>query len=426
MSPLLRSSAATLGEYRGSPRVYLQGLWLAKAGFTPNTRFRVRMRQSSLELVIDSEGDRKVSGKKDNTVPVIDLNFSQLNELKSSKVEVRSHDGVITLTPSYTVLLVSGRQLTNTEGSLFSGGGFLSEAARSLGFVPRFAVEVDPQYADIFERNHPNAVMFNSSVSEVAWDLLQQFRPLGLLTMGIPCEPYSTIRRLDKGGQQKRDKALPPEAHDLGDMAFWAMRAVEATNPHTVVIENVPGFLESGTGYVVQSVLRRMGYYVDARIINPLDYGELTGRKRAIVIAHSKPIEWPDACVSTRCMGDILEAEPHDWWTRQTKPWPFVHWENQTAKGNGFEPPKVTAADRSVGTIKKRYFAGQGDNPVVAHPTEEGTYRWFTLNEVKRLHGIPDTYDLGESKTLAGEVMGQGVVVSAMARILQGLVGAHA
>jgi C-5 cytosine-specific DNA methylase len=72
----------------------------------------------------------------------------------------------------------------------------------------------------------------------------------------------------------------------------------------------------------------------------------------------------------------------------------------------------------SVGTIKKRYISQQGDNPVLAHPTEEGKYRFFTLNEIKRLAGLPDSYELGEAKTVAGECIGQGVVVSTVAQIL--------
>lgn len=42
-------------------------------------------------------------------------------------------------------------------------------------------------------------------------------------------------------------------------------------------------------------------------------------------------------------------------------------------------------------------------------------YRWLTLNEVKKLHGIPEDYYLGTSKTGAGEVIGQAVIESVTA-----------
>lgn len=42
----------------------------------------------------------------------------------------------------------------------------------------------------------------------------------------------------------------------------------------------------------------------------------------------------------------------------------------------------------------------------------------MTLAEVRRLHGVPESYYLGEeSKTRAGEVLGQGVIVSFFQKI---------
>ena len=43
----------------------------------------------------------------------------------------------------------------------------------------------------------------------------------------------------------------------------------------------------------------------------------------------------------------------------------------------------------------------------------------MTLAEVRRLHGVPESYYLGEeSKTRAGEVLGQGVIVSFFQKII--------
>jgi len=48
-------------------------------------------------------------------------------------------------------------------------------------------------------------------------------------------------------------------------------------------------------------------------------------------------------------------------------------------------------------------------------------FRWLTLNEVKKLHGIPENYYLGSSKTGAGEVIGQGVVVDMFQKIIESI-----
>jgi hypothetical protein len=87
---------------------------------------------------------------------------------------------------------------------------------------------------------------------------------------------------------------------------------------------------------------------------------------------------------------------------------------------------QITSDSPSCPTITKRYFAGQGQHPVVKHPTIPDTYRWFNLDEVKRLHGISDEYFVGGSKTLAGELIGQGVVVDTMTQLIAANVPASA
>lgn len=418
---MIRKSTTTIGNHRSNPRIWLEGKWIRKAGFDCGQKIKINIHSNKIIIEPDQSGNHKVSGKKKGTVPVIDLNTSKINEAFNTSDTVQVTAGVhkITLTPAYTAVLMSNRELVNTEASMFSGGGFLTQAAKLCGFIPKMAVEIDPVYAGIYEMNHPEAHMFNMSVSEVPYGDLEQFKPIGLFTAGIPCEPFSKIRRLNRGGQEKRDKSLVPESHELGDMTFWCLRNIEALNPHTVILEEVPGFLESGAGNILLHVLKRLYKNVEAKILNPVNYGSLTGRNRTVIIATDRPIIWPEEHKTTNTLGDIFEDIDHKWFDRNSKSWLFNHWDKQTAKGNGFASQIYTAEDDHIGTIKKRYFAQQGDNPVIKHPSLEGTYRWLTLNEVKRLHGIPDDYYLGNSITRAGEVIGQGVVVDLFKNVIE-------
>lgn len=416
-----RSSTVTIGEDHGAPRIYLQGLWISKAGFECGKNIRIDLETNLITIVPDDNGTKKVCGKRKNTIPVIDINCSELEYIfqDAQSVQVVAGNNEITITPAYTATLRAGRELAPTEASMFSGGGMLSLAAKLAGFDPKVAMEIDPKYADIFEHNHPTAHVYNASVSEVPYGELERFKPIGVMTCGIPCEPFSRIRRLNKGGQNKRDKDLVPECHPLGDMTFWTLRNIEALNPHTVIIEEVPPFLTSGAGQILINVLKRLYRHVESKLVNPIDYGSLTGRKRAVIIAQDKPIRWPAVSLEKRSLAEIMDPEPHEWFNKGTKSWLFNHWEKQTAKGNGFASQVYTGMSDHVGTIKKRYFAQQGDNPVVAHPNKEGVYRWLTLNEVKKLHGIPEDYYLGTSKTGAGEVIGQAVVVDVFQKIIE-------
>jgi site-specific DNA-cytosine methylase len=193
-----------------------------------------------------------------------------------------------------------------------------------------------------------------------------------------------------------------------------------------VLIEEVPDFLKSGAYFILKNVLQRLNYNVDARVIDPVEYGELTRRRLAVIVACTGvQVEWPAPVIfNTRTMADILDpVETGGWFTEETKPWLFEHWRQHAGKGNGFAPSEggmqqIVANSPCVGTITKRYFSGQGQNPVVLHPTEPDTYRWLSLDEVKRLHGIRPDYELSGSKTRAGELIGQGVVVSTMQQII--------
>jgi DNA (cytosine-5)-methyltransferase 1 len=425
MESLIRSTVLTIGQHRGAPRIYIEGRYLIEAGFEPGRCYVMDRSEQGISLSLCDEG-RTVSGKRLNTVGVIDLNSQDLEAIfgQAQRVMVQCRQGTISIQLDRIESRRRERVLDSRSVAMFAGGGLLSQAARQAGFKPVAAIEIDSRYADIYQANH-GGHMICTSVEQVPWEQLASLAPIGLLEMGIPCEPYSRIRRLDRGSQYKRDACLPPESHELGDMVYWALKAVDIFNPHTVVIEEVPPFLNSGASYILQYALRRMGYTVEGRVLNPRNFGSLTGRRRAVVVATTfDDIAWPEPSEDQHFsrLGDLFDDIPDDsdaWFDRETKPWLYKHWARQNERGNGFEPPKLTAESTACPTIKKRYFAGQGDNPVVQHPVDPNRHRWLTLDEVRRLMGMPDGYELGTAKTVAGEVLGQGVEVGTFTRLIR-------
>lgn len=414
-----------VGSAKGSPRVWIEGRYLGDAGFVPGSRFSIVETANGIHLRLEVAGTRLVSRhvRKSGELPVVDLNsndaLGRLAALERVSVAVYEHE--IRITPERIAQRRAERVLNNKSVSLFAGGGLLTQAAKAAGFTCVGANELSPEYAEIHAVNHPEAIMLNTSIEQAdLHSLAEAVGPIGLLDLGIPCEPFSTARRSGKRGNV-------PEAHDLGDMTFWALRAVDIFNPHTVVVEEVPGYLESGAGEILQRSLERMGYTVDARVFNSADYGMLTSRKRAVIVATTFPeVRWPVPIERTRVLGDMLidaESAEAEWFDRESKGWLYRHWENQTAKGNGFAPPVLGRESTSVGCIKKRYFAQQGDNPVVGHPIDPTKHRWLTLKEVKNLMGLPSEYYLGEARTKAGEIMGQGVAVEFFATLIKAVFG---
>jgi DNA (cytosine-5)-methyltransferase 1 len=416
-----------IGEHkRGdevTPRLFFDAAYLALYGFEAGQAIGVRFAPGRVEITLG--GDRKVSGRSrnGNTIPVIDVSTKQIADAFGAigEVTVSLTPGRIVVRPARIALKRATRCRNGKEGVLYAGGGTSSAASRLAGYAPAWAVEIDEGYAETYADNHPTAEMFVMPVTEVD---PQNLAPVELLSVTLPCEPYSKARSLDRGTGAKRDASLSSAHHELAYLVMATVAIIDSLNPATIFFENVPGFLNSDAYALLANWLKANGYHVDARVIKATEYGGLTKRARAYVMATTEPYEWPAPVSRTRTLGEVLEADEDvagEWFdfAKGEKKWLRDHWERQTAKGSGWEPEKHTPGDTSVMTIKKRYFAQQGDNPVVAHPTRPDTYRWFTLREVCRLNGLPDDYVLPPAKTVAGEIVGQGVDVTTVMRLLK-------
>lgn len=415
----MRTATIKVGSSHGTPRVYMDGKWVNKAGFIPGQGFDVEYQPGSITITPARVrlGRRKVAGRSDGSA-VIDINSQEVANTigKVDRVTVTARSGQIVITPALTDYRKYKRKTCLGSGkvlSQYAGGGLLCKAAEDAGLHVAAAIEINPDYAEIHAANHPDTHHFVQSVEQVPHEQVAKHGPFDLFIGGQPCEPYSKARR------GKKDH---PELHPLGDMTFWTLHTILMHNPHTAIIEEVPEFLSSASWAIMSAALRRADYLVDARVLSMGDYGSITQRQRAVVVATSfDTVSWPKPVPYDGLkLGQLLDPIPHNdssWFGPEH--WTARHWQEQREKGNGFISNILTEESDAVPTITKRYFAGQGANPVVKHPTRPDTYRWFTVNEVRRIMGLPDDYQLGTSKTTAGEVLGQGVEVGTFTRIIQ-------
>jgi DNA (cytosine-5)-methyltransferase 1 len=424
-----RYSTARIGENKNAPRVYISGRYLHRANFRPAQRIEATFEKGRVTVRLAERGARVVSAKKDGAIPVIDLNSQELRRAFGAVqvLQVQVTPGEIILTPLQTEEKRRTRCRNGREGSFYSGVGLMTKAAQLAGYKPRFAVEIDERFAAIYTENFPESTMFNMSIADVPVDELRAL-PVELLNISAVCGPYSNVRTVTRG-QGKRDRAQVPEASPDGDLTMWAAAFIHLLNPATIVFEQVPAWLESGAGASMKGYLERLGYKVETKIFDGNQYGELQKRKRAVMVAHSDDgsFNWPEPSPVARTLGDELDPEEEvagEYFTEKEKGWLFEHWRKQAAKGNNFKGTKLTRESTSVPAIKSRYFAQQGDNPVVCHPSENSV-RWFTFAEARRLQGIPEDFYLGEqeNKTVAGAALGQGVIVSLFQKIIAAATG---
>ncbi|NQZ59894.1 MAG: DNA cytosine methyltransferase [Lentisphaeraceae bacterium] len=420
---VMRISSAKLGQHKGHSRLYLQGKYLTKAGFVPSEKIKLIISADSIELVVDESGTTTISRKvkNDHIIPVIDILSDVLEDTLGKELEVRVSNQRIVLKPNRierAKKLREESENTMTCGSIFAGGGLLSQAAKEAGYKEDFCIEIDQRYADVYSDNFPESKVLNQSVHEVNADDIPD---VDLLLAGIPCQPFSRARRSGKDYK----KGSVPETHELGDMVFWTLRIIDILMNRgklkAIVIEEAPDFLKSGAGQILLHALKRMKFNVHSTTMDSHEYGSLQSRKRAVIVATTSLYLPPAKSECKGRLGDILERGiTHNWFDRSTKEWLYKHWDKCELKGNNFAKGLIKNEDSShLQAVKRRYFAQQGDSPLVASEDNKKN-RWFTLFEVRRLFDLPDDYlFLNVPKTIIGEILGQGVVIGLFKKVIE-------
>ena len=112
----------SLADTSKGGRIYLNGKWLLKSGFEPSAAYEIEIGQNRIILRKADTGNRRVSAKSNQTVPVIDIQNSSLSSAFGgvTKLQVRAQEQVITITPAHTAQRIAERKLSMAEGSLFS------------------------------------------------------------------------------------------------------------------------------------------------------------------------------------------------------------------------------------------------------------------------------------------------------------------
>ncbi|MCB0485285.1 MAG: DNA cytosine methyltransferase [Flavobacteriaceae bacterium] len=103
---------------------------------------------------------------------------------------------------------------------------------------------------------------------------------------GPPCQAYSVVGRA-------------PLKHKTDDertkLYIQYGRFLKKYNPKLFVFENVPGFLSAAKGQYyknLKSYYKRLGYEVDAKLLNAYDYGVVQNRQRVIIIGWQKDLDF--------------------------------------------------------------------------------------------------------------------------------------
>lgn len=279
---------------------------------------------------------------------------------------------------------------------LFCGCGGMSEGLRQAGMKPICGVDIDNASLKTYAANFKSAVALNAHVGAAGTlDKLRRIRgtkTLHAVVGGPPCQPYSSLNVYKESSDTRRD--LP--------MAF--VHTAVSLEPKYIVMEEVVNFVKGGHRQRVLNALARAGYgHVSEHVVNAVDCGAATLRRRYILIATRNhvdmPRNWPPrpmlqrTCVakawrSNRPKGRPADALPH--------PYPI--------------PPSIQRkiTEKMKNPSKSKHFVFsyslmQLDKPSLtlttncAHPgsgrftvqTQHGEFKRLTVHQAKVIQGFP-------------------------------------
>ena len=197
--------------------------------------------------------------------------------------------------------MVASRGKTIRFIDLFCGiGGFrfaIERVAHNFGLKTEcvFSSDIDPDCQKAYEANFKEKP--GGDIHQIPAATIPDH---DILLAGFPCQPFSIIGHR-KGFEDAR-----------GTLFFEIARIIEAKKPQTFVLENVKLLVGHNKGRTlsrIMEVLRNLGYSVDYRVFNALDFGLPQKRERVFIVGFKSPcaFEWPKGGIPTKPLREILE-----------------------------------------------------------------------------------------------------------------------
>jgi DNA (cytosine-5)-methyltransferase 1 len=236
---------------------------------------------------------------------------------------------------------------------LFAGAGGLSEGFQSIGFKPVAHVEMNPEACltlktracyyylknknklEVYRKYLSGKINRDELFSSVPENILssvinrtmsketmpelfkeidtllsnQKEKKIDLIVGGSPCQAYSLVGRAVSSNGMKKD----PRNYLY---RLYCM-VLERYKPEMFIFENVPGLLNASGGKYLKDMkkeFRRVGYFIDYKVLNSCDFGVLQNRKRIIIFGwkSSKKRKYPEfeSSMHSYTIRDILDDLP--------------------------------------------------------------------------------------------------------------------
>lgn len=227
-----------------------------------------------------------------------------------------------------------------------------------------------------------------------------------ILFAGFPCQPFSIIG-MGKGFEDTR-----------GTLFFEIARILQAKRPKAFILENVKQLVGHRNGTTIKkiiSALENLGYTVEYKVLNALDYGLPQKRERVFIVGFHKDMvfEWPMKSKQYKPLSEILESnvdKKHFASERiykkrleihKSKHYPAIWHENKAGNISSYPYSCALRAGASY-----NYLLVNGE-------------RRFTPREMLRLQGFPDDFEIVVPDSQIRKQAGNAVPVNLVKAVLK-------
>lgn len=274
---------------------------------------------------------------------------------------------------------------------LFAGCGGLSLGFEAQGFATH-GFEMDDDSCATYNKN------LNGKCTKVILTTETQLPLCDVLIGGVPCQPFS-VGGKQKGLQDSRD----------GFPIF--INAVKNLRPQIWLFENVRGLLYRNKWYFDEIIkaLQNLGYKVEYKLLNAVNYSVPQNRQRLIVIGHQGKLRFPHILEERITAGEALGemaffAPPESKFLTPSMDEYVAKYEKASACKN----PRDLYLNKPARTLTCRNLAGAtGDMQRIKLP--DGRRRRLLLREAARLQSFPDWFEFIGNQTSCFNQIGNAV-----------------
>jgi DNA (cytosine-5)-methyltransferase 1 len=274
---------------------------------------------------------------------------------------------------------------------LFAGCGGLSLGFEAAGFGT-IGYEMEPNAAETYRQN------LNGNCLTVKLDTAFIYPKAQIVIGGPPCQPFSV------GGNQKG-------IEDGRDGFPVFIDAVKKLQPKVFMFENVRGLLYTNKWYfeIILQQLRTLGYVIDYRLLNAVDYGIPQNRERLFVIGHNTRFDFPvkkkNKVTVHDAISDLMQTIPEESKFLTSAQDTYIA---KYEKASDCINPRDLYPDRPARTLTCRNLsAATGDMHRIK--LSDGRRRRVLVREAARLQSFPDWYEFSGTNTNRFNQIGNAV-----------------